>query len=373
MLTAGLVAAPNLRPLAAKSRDGNEQVRIWEHTMAAPRDMDKLKARLLANENPYGPSDKARLAIMESVSSGNRYGHQDAAKLIAMIAEKEGVTEDHVLLGPGSTDLLEKTAIVQFREGGNIVSADPAYMSLIKTALAFDADWKSIPLTEDWAHDLAGMEKAVDRDTQLVYICNPNNPTGTLTDNDALRSFCAKVSEQSPVFVDEAYLEFLDNPENSSMVDLVREGKNVIVCRTFSKIHAMAGLRIGYMVAQPEMVEKIKNTVRSNMGLCVTSLRGAMAGLNDMAFQQQSAKKTKACREFVYGELEAMGFDYVPSYTSFILFPIAMEGKAFLERMYNEAIGVRAFQIHDEPYCRVSMGTMEEMKLFTAALKKVLT
>lgn len=331
-----------------------------------------LKARLLANENPFGPSDKARLAIMESVSQGNRYGHGEAADLISMIAKKEGVSEDYVMLGPGSTDLLEKTAITHFIDGGNIVSADPAYMSLIKTAMAFKADWKKVPLTSDWAHDLKGMEEAVDEDTKLIYICNPNNPTGTLTPADDLRSFCKKMADKAPIFVDEAYLEFLEKPMESSMIDLVKEGKNVIISRTFSKIHAMAGLRIGYIVALPSTLEKISSMVRSNMGLCVTSIKGAMASMEDDTFQNNSRLWTKESREIVYAGLDTMGFDFVPSYTSFILFPIEMEGQPFLKKMYAEGIGVRAFEVFGKSYCRVSMGKKEEMQMFLDSLKKVL-
>ena len=154
----------------------------WENQpMKKPRDLWNLNARLLANENPYGPSPAARLSIMESVARGNRYGHGEAAKLIEMLAEKEGIPKEYIMLGPGSSDLLEKTAITHFLEGGNIVSADPAYMSLIKTAQRMKAKWKSVPLNENWEHDLDGMEAAIDVNTQLIYICNPNNPTGTIT------------------------------------------------------------------------------------------------------------------------------------------------------------------------------------------------
>lgn len=372
LLTAGLVAAPSLRPLQARSERALQRVRVWEHALAAPPNIEQLRARLLANENPYGPSDKVRLAIMESCALGNRYGHGDAARLIDMIAEKEGVPKEYIILGPGSTDLLEKTAIVQFRQGGNIVSGDPAYMSLIKTALAFDAGWKGVPLLADYAHDLDGMAAAIDGETKLVYICNPNNPTGTITPAGKLRAFCAAASERAPVFVDEAYLEFLDDAEASSMIDLVRAGKDVIISRTFSKIHGMAGLRIGYIVALPERIEKISSMVRGTMGLCVTSLRGAIASMEDTAFQLNSKKWTAEARAYVYAELEKMGFDYIPSHTSFILFPIDMPGEEFLKKMYGEGVGVRAFQIDDKAYCRVSMGTREELALFAASLKKVL-
>lgn len=374
LVTSSFALTPGLKAFAMHEASAapNFKAWDWERSYAARPDITKLKARLLANENPYGPSDKVRLAVMESVGKGNRYGHSAAAKLIDMIAEKEGVTAEHIMLGPGSTDMLEKTAITHFIDGGNIVSADPAYMSLIKTAMAFKAEWKNIPLTKEWAHDLPAMEAAVDNETKLVYVCNPNNPTGSLTDSKALWGFCERVAEKAPIFVDEAYLEFLDKPESSSMVGLVKKGKNVIIARTFSKIHAMAGLRVGYIVALPETLEKIKSMVRGNMGMSITSLNGAMASIEDMNFQENSRKWTKETREYVFEELKSLGFDYVPSHTSFILFPIEMQGKPFLEKMFDKGVGVRAFEVFDKPYCRVSMGKMGEMKLFMETLKQVL-
>lgn len=372
VLASGAALAPAALAAKPSSIQAVPKFRIWERNLAFPQDAFTIQARLLANENPYGPSDKARLAIMDSVSMGNRYGHADAKKLKEILAEKEGVTPDHIMLGPGSTDILEKVAICHFVEGGNIVSADPSYMSLVKTAMAFGADWKNIPLTADYAHDLPAMSKAIDKETKLVYVCNPNNPMGSLTPAAALRKFCAKASEKAPVFVDEAYLEFLDDGAASSMVDLVAEGKNVIVARTFSKIHGMAGLRIGYGVALPETLEKISTMVRSNMGLSITSLRGAMASLEDKPFHEMSRKLTKETREYVGEELTKLGFDYVPSYTSFMIFPIQLPGEEYLEKMYAQGVGVRVFEIDDKPWCRVSMGTMKEMEMFISSLKKVI-
>ncbi len=370
LFATGLAVAPSL--VQGRDRISPEYpLRTWERNLQFPPDISKLRARLLANENPYGPSPKTVEAITKAAVMGNRYGHSDAAKLKEILAEKEGVTTDHIMLGPGSTDVLEKTGIVQFKDGGNVVAADPAYMSLIKTAISFGATWKSIPLTKDWAHDLPAMEKAIDDETKLVYVCNPNNPTGTLTPNDELKAFCANASEKVPVFVDEAYLEFLDNPKEKTMASLVREGKNVLVARTFSKIHGMAGLRVGYLVAQPEMLEKIRKMVRSNMGLSITSLAGALASIEDTEFQEKSRVLTADARSYVVDVLTDMGITYIPSYTSFMMFPLEMDGEMYLEKMFEEGIGVRLFEINDAPWCRVSMGTMEEMGLFAESLKKV--
>ena len=336
------------------------------------REMPDLAAKLNANENPYGPSPKAITALQGVASKGNRYAWYELFDFIEKIAAKEGVKPENIMMGPGSSDLLEKTAMVMFMDGGNVVSADPSYMSLIRVAEATGASWKAIPCKEDWSHDLKAMETAIDSDTKLVYICNPNNPTGAMTDHQEMVDFCSRVSEKVPVFIDEAYMGFLDDGAKKSMVSLVNEGKDVIIARTFSKIHGMAGLRVGYIVAKEDTLEKIQKITRGGMGISYTSIFAASASMDDVAFQDKSRKLNAECREYTTEALKSMGFEPIPSYTSFIIFPIEMEGKAFLEKMTAQKVGVRAFEINDRNWCRVSMGTMDEMKLFTAALKKVL-
>lgn len=253
-----------------------------------------------------------------------------------------------------------------------MVAADPAYMSLIKVTMGMGGDWNKVKLTDDWAHDLPGMKAAIKADTKLIYVCNPNNPTGTLTDHNDLKQFCRDVADRVPVFVDEAYLEFLPDYKEKTMVPLIKEGKDVIVARTFSKIHGMAGLRVGYAVALPETLERVYTISRGNMGLCKTSLEGAMASMQDERFQEISREQTAAFREQVYAGLQRLGLSYVPSHTSFVLFPIDMAGDTYLEKMFDQGIGVRAFDVHGKDYCRVSVGKPEEVDLFLSALERVL-
>jgi len=157
------------------------------------------------------------------------------------------------------------------------------------------------------------------------------------------------------------------------MVSLVSEGKDVIIARTFSKIHGMAGLRVGYAVALEETLARIQKITRGGMGISLPSVYAAMAAMDDNAFIEKSRSLNAECREYVYKSLDNLGItSYVPSSTSFIIFPIEMEGQAFLEQMTELKVGVRAFQFMDQNWCRVSMGTMDEMKTFTAALNKVL-
>ena len=333
----------------------------------------KLLAKLNANENPYGPSPKALEALKDAAAMGNRYGWKTLFELVGLLAEKEGVDKEYIMMGPGSSDLLEKFGLVMFMNGGNIVSADPSYMSMMNVAQSIGATWKGVKLKSDWSHDLDAMEKAIDKDTKLVYICNPNNPTGTITDGDALYDFCERVSDKVPVFVDEAYLEFVEGGKTKSMAPLLAKGKNVIVARTFSKIHGMAGLRVGYAAALPETLESIQKITRGGMGITNTSIAAALASFKDTDFLKASKQKNNEVRDFTFKQLQSMGFDPVPSHTSFMIFPQReMEGKKFLEEMAAKGVRVRSFEIYDQTWCRVSMGTKPEMEIFLDALGQVI-
>jgi histidinol-phosphate aminotransferase len=346
---------------------------LRENYHIAFADRENLKARLLANENPWGPSKKAIAAIAENASKGNRYVYNSSIKMVELLAKKENVTTDQILLAAGSTDILEKTAFALCMKGGNVVSADPSYLSLVKTAQAIGATWKNIPLRPDYAHDLDAMEKAIDADTKLVYICNPNNPTGTLTPIDEIKAFIRRVNSKVPIFLDEAYLELLDDGAQQSAAGLINEGFDVIISRTFSKIHGMAGLRIGYMVAKTERVKMIQQLVRTEMGISVTSLEAAIASLSDTDFQEYTRTNNKINRDYLFEELKKAGLTPIPSHTNFILFPIQMPSKDMLDKMLAKGVGIRGYEINGKPYARVSVGTKEECKLFVKSLGSIMS
>lgn len=376
MAIGGMTLAPHLSmgafanaplPLDPESRIYRSPM-VREHFLPADFKAPKIIARLSSNENPYGPPMSAQKAVADSVKYGNRYAWKEMYDLVDKIAKKEGVPADHIMMGPGSSDLLEKVAIVLFMNGGNVVSADPCYMSLIKVAESVGATWKAVPCTADWSHDLKAMEAAVDKDTKLVYVCNPNNPTGAITKGQDLLDFCSRVSEKVPVFVDEAYIELAVGADTQSMVSLLSQKKNVIVARTFSKIMGMAGIRVGYMAALPSFLEQINKITRGGMGISYTSIFAASASLDDKDFQGNTRKLNHEAKTYLYENLDKMGYKYIPSYTNFVLFPISISGKELLTKMTAKGISVRSFDIQNKPWCRVSIGTMDEMKAFVGAL-----
>ncbi|WP_147676684.1 pyridoxal phosphate-dependent aminotransferase [Algibacter pacificus] len=326
---------------------------------------------LRANENPYGPPPEAAKAFQEKVFSGNRYAWKTLKELEAKIVKNEGVTPDQILMGPGSSDLLEKIAMVFFNEGGNVVSADPSYMSLIIVAKSVGGEWKSYKLLDDSQHDLDAMEAGIDENTKLVYICNPNNPTGSITDAKKLKAFCRRVSKKVPVFVDEAYIELSKNGLKDSMNTLVAEGENVIVARTFSKIHGMAGLRIGYVIGKKETLDRINKITRGGMGITGPTIAAASASIDNEAFLVDCKAKITEARNYTLKYLKSKNFSYLPSETNFIIFEIPMDGELFLEKMYDKKVAVRAFKFWDKNWCRVSIGTLDEMAVFTNAISEI--
>ncbi len=376
MALGGIAVAPHLTAGAFEntplSLDPESRIyrspMVREHFLPADFKAPKIVAKLSSNENPYGPPMSAQKAVAESVKNGNRYAWKEMYDLIDKIAKKEGVTAEHIMMGPGSSDLLEKVALVTFMKGGNIVSADPCYMSLVSVAKSVGATWKPVPCTADWSHDLKAMEAAIDKDTKLVYVCNPNNPTGAITKGQDLLDFCSRVSEKVPVFVDEAYIELAVGADTQSMVSLLAQKKNVIIARTFSKIMGMAGIRVGYIAAQPEFLAGINKITRGGMGISYTSIFAASASLDDKDFQGNTRKLNHEAKTYLYENLDKMGYKYIPSYTNFVLFPISIPGKELLSKMTAKGIAVRSFDVLNKPWCRVSIGTMDEMKAFVGAL-----
>ncbi len=371
MMSAGAVAAPALLP-------ANAYCEPWLDAPATlpvmPPKGGVLKARLSANENPYGPSPKALKAISEAASDGYLYPFSYGAQLRKMIAEQEGVAEEQILLAPGSGSLLVAAAMYysNAKPGGTIISADPTYDQLMRAATMHGAKWDKVPLTGgDYDHNLAEMEKRVGDNTSLMYVCNPNNPTGVTIDPVALRAFVDRVSAKKPVFVDEAYIHYTSDPKKFSVIENVKKGQDVLVARTFSKIYGMAGLRLGYLVGQPDTLAAISKWGGGPGGLTMTTLRAGLACYTDEEFIKYSLAKGLESREFLYQTLKTNGYTYLPSGTNFVLFPIRIKGEDFVTQMMNQGVSIRQWKFDGQYWCRVSLGTMPQMQAFADGLKVI--
>lgn len=330
-----------------------------------------LKARLFANENPFGPCEKAQKAIIEACPTSYQYPFRAMPDLTKKIAEFEKIKEENILLASGSSPLLMASALYYSKPGGNVITGDPSYEDLPSKAVRMGEKWVKVPLTSEYKLDLEAMEKAIDANTGLVYVCNPNNPTGTVVDTAQLKAFVERVSKRVPVFVDEAYIDYLPDPQGTTLIPMANSNPNIIVARTFSKLYGFAGLRLGYVVTQPDTIKKLSLYTEASMSISATTLAAALASYQDREYLDGALKKTLASKEYLYGVLKKEGYTYVPSSANFVLFPIKMEGRQFTDEMMKRGVGVRFWKFNNQEWCRISIGRMDEMEAFAAAFKEI--
>lgn len=356
---------------------------LMDSLMAAPvSDAERLHGinpfapnklvRLGSNENPYGPSDKARKAVAEIVNQGNRYSFTEMNEMKNLLAQKEGVTPDHILLAGGSGELLCLAGLGVGLEGGAVASAFPVFRLLMDYASKFNARWDKVDLDDYLVHNLEGLASAVKSDTKILFIVNPNNPTGTVLNPTKLKDFCIEMAKKTLVFSDEAYLEFLEPAQQNSMVELVKQGHNVVVSRTFSKIYGLAGLRIGYLVGKPELIQKM---AKYQTGTIVSqpALAAAKASLGDEEFMSMTRKLNAAARQHLFTYLDSKKWFYGKSQANVVFFPAPKPGKQILEETEKKGYQIRIWDYQGKEWCRVSIGTLEEMKGFTKAFDEVIS
>lgn len=335
---------------------------------------EAAKIRLNSNENPYGPSEKARQAVMQVLQEGNRYPFDATESLREILAKKEGVTADYIHISAGSGSLLCQAATAFGIDGGSIMSGFPTFPVLMNYATKFNCKWDKVNLNGTLEYDYDLMAKSIKSDTKLVVICNPNNPTGTLVDPNKVRAFTEAISKKTTVFSDEAYLEFLEPAQQTaaSMIDLVRKDGNVIVCRTFSKIYGLAGLRLGYLVAKPELIAKVEK-YGGDIPTSQTAISAAIASLGDDAFMKLVRDKNAEARSVLTNYLDSKKIFYGKSYTNFVFFPAPMDGKTILSKMEAAGYLMRIWDYQQKEWCRVSIGTVDEMKGFVKAFQSVVS
>ncbi len=328
--------------------------------------------RLGSNENPYGPSPKAREAIVASIPEGNRYTFAAITEFKKLLAEKEGVTPDHILIGNGSSELLCLAGISVGLEKSSVVSPYPTFRLLMDFAEKLGATWHKVSLNDSLTVDLEALAKAIRPDTKMVFLVNPNNPTGTLVNWNAYTAFCEDVSKKVTVYSDEAYLEFLEPSQQRSMVELVRKGSDVIVSRTFSKVYGLAGLRIGYLVAQPNRIQEM---TKYQMGASINSnqaaLAAARASLSDVDFQTMTRQRNAEARKVLEDYLTEKKIFFGKSYANLVFFPAPLDGKTILKQTEEKGYQIRVWDYAGKEWCRVSIGTLEEMKGFVKAFDTI--
>lgn len=324
------------------------------------------QARLAWNENPYGPSPRVR-AVVEAATQLSGY-YADEASLQRLIAERHRLPKSQVTIANGSIENLAAVGLAWGKKGA-ILCPDLYWDKTTAFVEAKGVAVRRVPLRADMQVDLAAIEAAVDAGVSFVHLCNPNNPTGLVSPPDELKAFCRRVSARVPVLVDEAYNELTDAPEENSVVELVREGHDVMVSRTFSKIYGMAGMRVGYMLSTPENVD-IVNEYKV-CSLAAPSLAAALAAYEDDAFLAYSKSKLSEARQLVSSALAAAGLRFLPSQTNFLYVDVQGDAELFRAKMEERGILIRGAYGKYTQWSRVSMGRLEDVERYARALPEV--
>ena len=328
-------------------------------------------AKLSSNENPYGPSDRMMAAMNSAWKYSNRYGYPDG-DIHEKIAGHHGVGTRNIIMNAGSGETLRVAGITFLRHEEKVVGVEPTYTSVYRVAAGIDADVIARPLLADHTQDIDDLIEVTRRnyrDVGLVYVVNPNNPTGVVVPDADIRRFLDGIPEDIPVLIDEAYHHFVLDPAYSSAVKYVKEGRRVIVTRTFSKVYGMAGMRLGYGVAPADMIDAMRTWSTGSVNALVKW--GGAAALEDRESEAWVRDTTTSIREAVVGVLREQGFEVIPSETNFFMVHTgrpASEVRAEFRRR-DVAVGRDFPPMLD--YLRVSIGTEEEMKRFLVAWNEI--
>jgi histidinol-phosphate aminotransferase len=348
--------------------------------------------RLSSNENPYGASPKALAAMTDVFPLAWRYPDDHADMLIDVLARLHRVGGDQILLGNGSGEILKLCAAaftgpssndcdreikmarrgteLSFKSGrGKLIVADPTFEAILNHARVSSADVVKVPLNASFAHDLPKMLSAASEG--LIYICNPNNPTASLTPKNELRQFIAKCPRETMILVDEAYHHYVDSPDYESLIPLIARHPNLVVARTFSKIYGMAGLRCGYCVAQPEVVERMRPHQTWD-SVNVMAAVAAIASLNDPEQLEVGRRRNAETRSFVTRELEKLGYKHVPSQANFVLVDVKRPVLPLIDALRERRVRVGRLFPSLPNHMRVTIGKRNEMETFLSAFRQVI-
>lgn len=325
--------------------------------------------RLSANENPYGPSPKALKAMTDSFKLACRYPDEHNNILIDKLAKLNGVSREQILLGDGSSEILKLCAeTFTGKERGALVAADPTFEAILEQASANGAEVVKVPLTSTFAHDLPKMLPAARRG--LIYVCNPNNPTASITPKNELRDFIGKTPPEAIILVDEAYFHFAESPDYETVIPLVKDYPNLIVARTFSKIYGMAGLRCGYCVAQKETIDQMRRYQMWD-SVNIMALAAASASLDDPDQVPNGQRLNNDARKFTISELDKIGYEPIPSQANFIMFDCRRPVVPLIQAMKQQNVHVGRLFPALPNHMRVTIGKKTEMESFLNAFKQV--
>lgn len=363
--------------------------------LAAPITSPASVVRLSSNENPYGPSPLALKAMTDAFGLAWRYPDEHADILIEMLAKLNGAGRDQILLGDGSGEILKLCAAaftgpisqtgssreiklarptrgpsLSFKAGrGKLIVADPTFEAILNHAAVNAADVVKVPLNASFGHDLPKMLSAAKEG--LVYICNPNNPTASITPKNELRDFIDTCPRETMILVDEAYHHYADSSDYESVIPLIKQHPNLIVARTFSKIYGMAGLRCGYCVAQPDVIQRLRPHQTWD-SVNIMALVAAIASLNDSDQVANGRRLNSETKTFVSSELEQLGYKHIPSQANFLMVDLKRPVLPLIGGLRERGVQVGRLFPALPNHMRVTIGKRPEMETFLTAFRQAI-
>jgi len=336
-----------------------------------PMDEYDSIAHLSSNENCWGPPESVLKAMNQSFKYAMRYGYP-GGDVVGEVAKLHGVKQENILLTAGSGEVLDVVGTTFLMGGKKVLGVEPSYSSVYQHATTIKSSAIKLPLGKDYRQQIPAIIKAANdhaAEIGLVYLCNPNNPTGLIVTKDEVKQLLDGIPKDMPVLIDEAYHHFVDDPKYATSTPYVIEGRPVIIARTFSKIAALAAMRIGYAVAPAELIQKMRPYSMGSVN--VAARFGAVAALKDTAGQAEIKKRTIALRKKTTAELEAHGYETIPSETNFFMVSIGREIQPVIQEFMQKKVAVgRPFPPMTK-HMRVSIGTEDEMARFVTAFKEI--
>jgi histidinol-phosphate aminotransferase len=327
--------------------------------------------KLASNENPLPPSDRVQKAIIAALSSLDRYPDGSGFYLRQALAKKHGVMPDQVVLGNGSNELIELLVRTFLRPGDEAVVPHPSfvvYPMIVQAAVGV----RVMVMLRDFRLDLDAMARAITPMTKVVFVANPNNPTATIVTRDEVEHFMSRVPERTIVVFDEAYIEFAMGPDFPDALALVKQGRKVVVLRTFSKASSLAGLRVGYGIADADAIA-LMNRIRQPFNVNSLAQVAGLAALDDEAHTLECVRMIEAGRHFLYDEFKRIGLQYVPSRANFILVDVGRNAADIYQKLLHQGVIVRPMTPFGlETALRITVGTPEENRKLVKALRVVL-
>lgn len=324
--------------------------------------------RLSSNENPYGPSPAALKACAQASGIAWRYPDEQADELLESLSSLHGVDSESILLGNGSGEILKLSAAAFTGPDRRLVTAEPTFEAISRHARTAKAEVVTVPLTSDYSHDLPKMAEQMR--PGLVYICNPNNPTASITPKKEIRTFLSRAAAETIVVIDEAYHHYVESSDYESVIPLVKDYPNLIVARTFSKIYGMAGLRCGYCVASPRLISQMRSHQTWD-SVNIMALAAAIASLADKAQVEQGRQRNNEVKGYLTSELKKSSFEFIPSHANFLMINLRRPSSPIITQLRSRKVEVGRLFPALPDFMRVTIGTKPQMEGFVAAFRQV--